>query len=73
MSSIKAELLKTLETAPESAMEQTLVYLKTLLKNQPTFRPGSGRSVLRHAGKWQGKDFHDCLQSVYDTRSEAQF
>ena len=73
MSSIKAELLKTLETAPEGAMEQTLVYLKTLLKNQPTFRPGSGRSILHHAGKWQGEDFHDCLQSVYDTRSEAKF
>ena len=57
MSSIKAELLKTLETASEGAMEQTLVYLKTLLKNQPTVRPGSGRSVLHHAGKWQGEDF----------------
>ena len=73
MSPIKAELLKTLETAPEGAIEQTLTYLKTLLKNQPVLRPGSGRSLLHHAGKWQGEDFDDCLQSVYDTRSEAKF
>ena len=73
MLSIKAELLKTLETASEGTMEQTLVYLKTLLENQPTVRPNSGRSVLRHAGKWQGEDFHDCLEGVYDTRSEAKF
>lgn len=73
MTSLKQELLQTIETAPEGAIEQTLIYLKTLLQNQPSLRPGSGRSILRHAGKWQGDDFEDCLQSVYDTRSEAQF
>ena len=40
MSPIKAELLKTLETAPEGAIEQTLTYLKTLLPvNEPDFQP----------------------------------
>ena len=40
MSSIKAELLKTLETAPEGAIEQTLLYLKTLLpQNEVDFQP----------------------------------
>lgn len=73
MSSIKEELLQTIETAPESAIELTLIYLKTLLQNQPSLRPGSERSILSHAGKWQGDDFEECLQSVYDTRSEAQF
>ena len=73
MSSLKEELLQTIETAPEDAIEQTLIYLKTLLQDQPSLRPGSGWSILRHAGKWQGNDFEDCLQSVYNTRSEAQF
>jgi hypothetical protein len=31
MSPIKAELLKVLETAPDSAIEQTLQYLKSIL------------------------------------------
>jgi hypothetical protein len=34
MSSIKAELLKTIETASDPAIEQTLAYLKTLLAGQ---------------------------------------
>lgn len=33
MSPIKAELLKTIETAPNSAIEQTLHYLQSLLPN----------------------------------------
>ncbi|MCY7324248.1 MAG: hypothetical protein LH660_21220 [Phormidesmis sp. CAN_BIN36] len=73
MTPIKEELLQAIETAPEGEIVQTLIYLKSLLQNQPSLRPGSGKSILRHAGKWQGDDFEDCLQSVYDTRSEAQF
>jgi hypothetical protein len=34
MSPIKAELLKTLETAPNSAIEQTLHYLQSLLSDR---------------------------------------
>jgi hypothetical protein len=39
----------------------------------PPFRPSSGRSLLRHAGTWAGDDFEECLQLVYDTRSEIEF
>ncbi len=42
MSSLKEELLQTIETAPEDAIEQTLIYFKTLLQDQPSLRPGSG-------------------------------
>jgi hypothetical protein len=73
MSPIKKELLDAIETAPDAAIEQTLNFLKTLLKEPSALRPGSGRSILRHAGKWQGDDFEDCLQSVYASRSEAKF
>ncbi len=34
MSPIKAELLKTIETAPNTVVEQTLAYLKTLLTDR---------------------------------------
>ena len=73
MSPIKAELLKTLETAPEATLEATLNFLKTHLRAPAALPPSSGQSPLRHAGRWQGDDFEDCLQSVYDTRSAAQF
>lgn len=42
-------------------------------ENQLTYRPASGRSILRHAGTWQGDDFEECLQSVYATRGKAKF
>jgi hypothetical protein len=39
---------------------------------QPPFRPASGKSLLRHAGTWAGDDFEECLQLVYDTRSQIK-
>ena len=39
----------------------------------PPFRPSSGRSLLRHAGTWSGDDIEECLQLVYDTRSQIEF
>ncbi|MGC9503821.1 hypothetical protein [Baaleninema sp.] len=37
-----------------------------------SFRPASGRSLLRHAGTWAGDDFEDCLQRVYETRGSLE-
>ena len=42
-------------------------------QEQLTYRPASGRSILRHAGTWSGNDFEECLQSVYATRGKAKF
>ncbi|MBF2016401.1 MAG: DUF2281 domain-containing protein [Rivularia sp. T60_A2020_040] len=42
-------------------------------QKQLTYRPASGRSILRHAGTWEGDDFEKCLQSVYATRGKAKF
>ena len=42
-------------------------------QEQLTYRPASGRSILRHAGTWSGDDFEECLQSVYATRGKAKF
>ena len=40
--------------------------------SQLPYRPASGRSILRHAGTWQGDDFQECLQAVYDNRSQIE-
>jgi hypothetical protein len=42
-------------------------------KEQLTYRPASGRSILRYAGTWSGDDFEECLQAVYTTRGKAKF
>lgn len=41
--------------------------------SQLPYRPASGRSILRHAGTWEGDDFQECLQLVYATRGHAKF
>lgn len=43
------------------------------VQEQLTYRPASGRSILRHAGTWSGDDFEECLQFVYATRGKAKF
>jgi hypothetical protein len=45
MSPIKAELLKTLETASETTIEQTLTYLKTLVKSSGNFVNGRSQKA----------------------------
>lgn len=36
------------------------------------FRPPSGGSLLGHTEIWEGDDFEDCLDVVYETRSQIQ-
>jgi hypothetical protein len=36
------------------------------------FRPPSGGSLLSHTETWEGSDFEDCLETVYETRSQIQ-
>jgi hypothetical protein len=72
MSPIRQELLAVIETASDEALAPILQQLKVSIASA-ALRPASGRSLLRHAGKWQGDDFEECLQAVYDSRSEAQF
>jgi bifunctional DNA-binding transcriptional regulator/antitoxin component of YhaV-PrlF toxin-antitoxin module len=38
----------------------------------PNLRHGSGKSFLRHSGTWQGDDFEESLQAVYDNRSQVK-
>jgi hypothetical protein len=36
------------------------------------YRPASGKSLLDYQGGWVGDDFEECLQLVYDSRSQVK-
>ncbi len=40
---------------------------------EPIRRGSKAKDLLKFAGTWQGDDFEECLQLVYDTRSQAEF
>lgn len=40
---------------------------------EPVLTGSTGADLMQFAGTWQGDDFEDCLQSVYETRSPAEF
>ncbi|WP_193197218.1 hypothetical protein [Nostoc sp. MG11] len=39
----------------------------------PILRGFKAEDLLKFAGTWQGDDFEECLQLVYQTRSPAEF
>ncbi|MEH2305997.1 hypothetical protein [Nostoc sp.] len=39
----------------------------------PIIRGSKAEDLLKFAGTWQGDDFEECLQLVYETRSSAEF
>ena len=39
----------------------------------PILRGSKAEDLLKFAGTWQGNDFEECLQLVYETRSPAEF
>ncbi len=76
---IPSEIKRKLEpnSEYEISFNQEEIILKkisTTDKNQssPTLRPGSGKSLLRHAGTWKGDDFEQCLEAVYENRSDIE-
>ncbi|MBW4635572.1 MAG: hypothetical protein KME30_27925 [Iphinoe sp. HA4291-MV1] len=89
MTTIKERLLIAIESTPEPILEQILdylEYLKTRATNpatgtskvpiqdgEPILRGAKAKDLLKFAGTWQGEDFEECLQLVYDTRSQAEF
>jgi len=40
---------------------------------EPILRDAKAKDLLKFAGTWQGEDFEECLELVYNSRSEAQF
>gem|GEM_PF-660128 len=43
------------------------------LNDQPILTGSTATDLLKFAGTWQGDDFEECLQSVYDSRLPAEF
>lgn len=41
-------------------------------KADSNIRPAKGNRLLELEGGWEGDDFEECLQSVYDTRSQIK-
>lgn len=89
MTTIKEQLLNAIESTPEPILEQILDYLEYLKARATSSATGSNKvpiqdgepilsgskakDLLKFAGTWQGEDFEECLQLVYDTRSQAEF
>ncbi|TPX29215.1 hypothetical protein [Cylindrospermopsis raciborskii] len=70
----KEELVAEIETMTEAEIAELLKMVKNMKmkKAKHPQRLGSGKSILRHVGKWQGDDLQDCLQAVYDSRGIAE-
>ena len=56
--------LKTKQMKSEARATMTQTDLeKPSTDTEQTYRPASGRSILRHAGTWEGDDFEECLET----------
>lgn len=42
-------------------------------EGEPILTGSTGADMLQFAGTWQGDDFEECLEAVYETRSPAEF
>jgi len=45
----------------------------TAESDEPVLTGATGADLLQFSGTWQGDDFEECLQAVYETRSPAEF
>lgn len=84
---LKELLIQEIETMPDEILSELLDFADFIkakhtkqkalteiqTQTQSSYRRASGLSILRHAGTWQGDDFEECLQMVYNTRGKAQF
>jgi hypothetical protein len=43
------------------------------LDSEPILHGSKASDLLQFAGTWEGNDFEECLQMVYETRSKAEF
>ncbi len=72
------ELEGTWEEVAAHAPELTgrrvkLILLPAAAEENRSFRPASGRSLLRHVGTWEGDDLQECLEAVIASRSQVRF
>ena len=72
---VKELLIKEIDTLSEVQLANALDLVRSLKSHEakPPHRKGSGKSVLRHVGKWVGDDLQECLEMVYASRGLAKF
>ena len=71
----KELLIQEINSMSETELKETLKIIRSLKQKEskPPHRPGSGKSILRHAGKWVGDDLKECLEIVESSRGFAEF
>ena len=76
---VKELLIHEIDTMSDLEIVNALDLIRALRsqtktqESKPPHRKGSGKSVLRHVGKWVGDDLPDCLEMVYASRGLAKF
>jgi hypothetical protein len=70
---LRQKLHAHLDRIPETQLPKLQQYLTTLTDSAKASTGASLLAALPTINTWQGDDFKDCLQSVYDSRSPAQF
>lgn len=82
---MKELLLEEIDSLSQEELLQAINYVRIMKSNRisdlseiprtpkPPHRPGSGKSILRHVGKWVGDDLKECLEIVKSTRGLAKF
>ena len=46
---------------------------RSVPSGEPVLQGSKATDLLKFAGTWEGDDFEECLQLVYETRSKAEF
>jgi hypothetical protein len=83
--STKESILQEIGSMSEQQLTEALSLIRSIKDKQiagvsinqpqpkPTHRKGSGKSILRHAGRWVGDDLKQCLEIVQSSRGLAEF
>uniref|UniRef100_UPI003EBE684C hypothetical protein n=1 Tax=Okeanomitos corallinicola TaxID=3231550 RepID=UPI003EBE684C len=71
----KELLIQEINSMSETELIEILNLVRTIKQKQskPPHRPGTGKSILRHAGRWVGDDLKECLEIVESFRGLAEF
>lgn len=71
---LAAEFLEFLKSRYASAPPPSVPSsLPDVEEGEPILLGSTGADLLQFSGTWQGEDFEECLEAVYETRSPAKF
>lgn len=68
-----AEFLEFVSFKRAKAAELTASPTLSHEVDEPILTGSTGADLIPFVGTWQGDDFEDCLQAVYDNRSPVEF